>query len=78
LINRLKEVLKFPTDHCRLVTDYCTPPLPFPNVESGFGNDVNEISASLLNFTQGSLTYCENKVKSKSKLEFESFGMKIF
>ena len=32
-------------------------------------DDVNEMSASLLNFTQGSLTYCENKVKSKSKLE---------
>jgi hypothetical protein len=43
-------------------------------VESGFGNDVNEIIASLLNFTQGSLTYCENKVKSKSKLEFESLA----
>jgi len=77
LINRLKEVMKFQTDYCRLATDYCTT-LPYSNVSNGFGNDVNEISASLLNFTQGSLTYCENKVKSKSKLEFESFGMKIF
>ena len=25
-----------------------------------------------IKITQGSLTYCENKVKSKSKLEFES------
>jgi len=41
--------------------------LPFPNVESAIGNDVKLMDLSI-KITQGSLTYCENKVKSKSKI----------
>ena len=45
--------------------DYTT--LPFPNVESAIGDDVKLMDLSI-KITQGSLTYCENKVKSKSKI----------
>ena len=44
------------------------PPYPTLDESEEQGNDVKEMDVSLLNFTQGSLTYCENKVKSKSKI----------
>jgi hypothetical protein len=44
------------------------PPYPTLDESKEHGNDVKEMDVSSLNFTQGSLTYCENKVKSKSKI----------